>query len=109
MFVEPDDDSFKAAAAGADWAKTPGYNVVLTNQAGKASWPITGASFILIYKQQADAAKGREVLKFFDWAFKNGEAMASELDYVAMPAPVVKLVQQTWKNDVKDTAGKAIY
>ena len=108
-FVEPDDDSFKAAAAGADWAKTPGYNVVLTNQAGKASWPITGASFILIYKQQADAAKGREVLKFFDWAFKNGEAMASELDYVAMPAPVVKLVQQTWKNDVKDTAGKAIY
>jgi len=69
-FVEPGDDSFKAAAAGADWAKSPGYNVVLTNQAGKGAWPITGASFILMYKQQADAAKGREVLKFFDWAFK---------------------------------------
>lgn len=108
-FVEPGDESFKAAAAGADWAKSPGYNVVLTNQAGKASWPITGASFILMHKQQADSAKGREVLKFFDWAFKNGAAMADELDYVAMPVSVTKLVQETWKNDVKDTAGKAIW
>jgi phosphate transport system substrate-binding protein len=108
-FVEPGDDSFKAAAAGADWAKSPGYNVVLTNQAGKASWPITGASFILMYKQQADAAKGREVIKFFDWAFKNGEAMATELDYVAMPVSVTKLVQETWKTDVKDASGKAIW
>jgi phosphate transport system substrate-binding protein len=108
-FVEPNDASFKAAAAGADWAKTPGYSVVLTNQAGKASWPITGASFILMYKQQADAAKGREVLKFFDWAFKNGDAMATELDYVAMPVTVTKLVQETWKSEVKDSSGKAIW
>jgi len=108
-FVEPGDDSFKAAAAGADWAKSPGYNVVLTNQSGKASWPITGASFILMYKLQADAAKGREVLKFFDWAFKNGDAMATELDYVAMPVAVTKLVQETWKTEVKDTAGKSIW
>ncbi len=106
-FVEPGEDSFKAAASGAEWSKTPGYNVVLTNQAGKGSWPITGASFILIYKQQADA--GREVLKFFDWAYKNGDAMAIELDYVPMPAAVVKLVQQTWKAEVKDAAGKAIW
>jgi len=108
-FVEPNDDSFKAAAAGADWAKSPGYYVILTNQSGKASWPITGASFILMYKQQADAAKGREVLKFFDWAFKNGGAMANELDYVAMPPAVIKLVQETWKTEVKDTAGKAVW
>lgn len=108
-FVEPSDDSFKAAAAGADWAKSPGYYVILTNQSGKAAWPVTGASFILMYKQQADAAKGRDVLKFFDWAFKNGEAMATELDYVAMPPSVVKLVQATWKNDIKDSTGKAIW
>ncbi len=108
-FVEPDDDTFKAAAAGADWAKSPGYYVILTNQSGKASWPITGASFILMYKQQADAVKGREVLKFFDWAFKNGGTMASELDYVALPPAVTKLVQETWKAEVKDAAGKAIW
>jgi len=108
-FVEPSDDSFKAAAAGADWAKSPGYYVILTDQSGKGSWPITGASFILMYKQQADAAKGKEVLKFFDWAFKNGEAMANELDYVAMPPAVIKLVQETWKKEVKDSSGKAIW
>ncbi|MEB0133983.1 phosphate ABC transporter substrate-binding protein PstS [Actimicrobium sp. CCC2.4] len=109
QFVQPDDDNFKAAAAGAEWAKTPGFGVVLTNQAGKASWPITGASFILMHKAQADAAKGAEVLKFFDWAYKNGGEMAAELDYVAMPASVVKLVEDAWKVQLKDTAGKAIW
>lgn len=108
-FVQPDDESFKAAAAGADWQKTPGFAVVLTDQAGKASWPITGASFILMHKAQADAAKGKEVLKFFDWAFKNGGGMATELEYVAMPAPVVKLVQDAWKSQLKDASGKAIW
>jgi phosphate transport system substrate-binding protein len=109
QFVQPDDETFKAAAAGADWAKTPGFAVVLTDQAGKASWPITGASFILMHKGQADAAKGKEVLKFFDWAYKNGGAMATELDYVAMPAPVVKQVQDAWKAQLKDSAGKALW
>lgn len=109
QFVQPDDDTFKAAAAGADWAKTPGMGVVLTNQAGKASWPITGASFILLHKSQASAEKGKEVLKFFDWSYKNGGAMASELDYVAMPPAVVKLVQESWKANVKDASGKAIW
>jgi phosphate transport system substrate-binding protein len=109
QFVQPDDDTFKAAAAGADWAKTPGFAVVLTDQPGKASWPITGASFILMHKAQADAAKGKEVLKFFDWAYKNGGAMATELEYVSMPAPVVKLVQDAWKSQLKDASGKAIY
>lgn len=109
QFVQPDDASFKAAAAGADWAGTPGFAVVLTNQAGKNSWPVTGASFILMQKSQADGAKGKEVLKFFDWAYKNGGAMADELDYVAMPAPVVKLVQTSWKTQLKEASGKEIW
>lgn len=109
QFVQPDDESFKAAAAGADWAKTPGMGVVLTNQAGKASWPITGASFILLHKSQASAERAKEVLKFFDWSYKNGGAMASELDYVAMPPAVVKQVQESWKANVKDASGKAVW
>jgi phosphate transport system substrate-binding protein len=108
QFVQPDDDTFKAAAANADWAKTPGFAVVLTDQPGKASWPITGASFILMHKAQTDPAKGKEVLKFFDWAYKNGGTMAAELDYVAMPAPVIKLVQDAWKAQLKDASGKAL-
>jgi phosphate transport system substrate-binding protein len=108
-FMQPSDDSFKAAAAGAEWSKTPGFAIVLTNQAGKESWPITGVSFILMHKTQADAAKGKEVLKFFDWAYKNGEAMAVDLDYVPMPQSVVKLVEGAWKLQLKDTAGKSIY
>jgi phosphate transport system substrate-binding protein len=109
QFVQPDDDNFKAAAANAEWTKTPGFGVVLTDQAGKTSWPITGVSFILMHKNQADAAKGKEVVKFFDWAFKNGGAAAAELDYVPMPASVVKLVQDSWKANLKDASGKAIY
>ena len=109
QFVQPDDDNFKAAAAGADWAKAPGFAVVLTDQPGKNSWPITGASFILMHKVQDDAAKGKEVLKFFDWAYKNGGAMAAELDYVALPAPVTKLVQDAWKSQLKDSSGKALW
>jgi phosphate transport system substrate-binding protein len=107
QFVQPDDETFKAAAAGADWSKAPGFALVLTDQAGKNSWPITGASFILMHKAQADGAKGKEVLKFFDWAYKNGGAMATELDYVAMPTPVVNLVQNAWKSQLKD--GKAVW
>jgi len=109
QLVQPDEDSFKAAAAGADWAKTPGFGLVLTDQPGKGSWPMTSASFILMHKAQADAAKAKEVLKFFDWAYKNGGAMASELDYVAMPDAVVKLVQDAWKKELADSAGKAIW
>jgi phosphate transport system substrate-binding protein len=109
QFVQPDDDNFKAAAANAEWTKTPGFGVVLTDQAGKTSWPITGVSFILMHKNQADAAKGKEVVKFFDWAFKNGGAAAADLDYVPLPASVVKLVQDSWKANLKDASGKAIY
>ena len=109
QFVQPDDETFKAAAANADWASAPGFFLVLTNQPGKTSWPATGASFIIMHRTQADALTGRAVLKFFDWAFKNGSTMASELDYVPMPPAVVKQIQDSWKAQLKDANGKAIW
>jgi phosphate transport system substrate-binding protein len=108
-FVLPDDETFRAAAATADWAGTPGMGVVLTNQTGKNSWPATGASFILMHKTQAEGITGRAVLKFFDWSYKNGSAMATELDYVPLPAATVKLIQDSWKANLKDASGKAIW
>src|SRR6266850_7393038 len=109
QFVVPEDDTFKAAAAGADWAKAPGMYLILTDQSGKQSWPITGASFILMHKVQEKPENGKEVLKFFDWSFRNGADMAEALDYVPMPDGVVKLIQSTWKSQVKDATGKPIY
>ena len=109
VFLQPDDDAFKSAAANAEWAKTPGFGVVLTDQAGKAAWPITGASYILMHQVQRDGVKGKEVLKFFDWAYKNGAGAAADLDYVPMPARVVKLVEDAWKASLKDSAGKPIW
>ena len=109
QFVIPGDDSFKAAAAGADWAKAPGMYLILTDQAGKQSWPMTGASFILMHKTQAKAENAREVLKFFDWSFKNGGKMADELDYVPMPDPVIKIIQSEWKGKLRDASGKPVY
>jgi phosphate transport system substrate-binding protein len=109
VFLQPDDDNFKAAAASAEWTKTPGFAVVLTDAGGKQSWPITGVSYILMHKSQADGVKGKEVLKFFDWAYKNGSPAAAELDYVPMPASVTKLVQDSWKANLKDASGKAIW
>jgi phosphate transport system substrate-binding protein len=109
QFLQPDYEFFKAAAASAEWTRTPGFGVVLTDQAGKSSWPITGVSYILMHKAQADGQKGREVLKFFDYSFKNGAAAAAELDYVPLPQSVVTLVQGAWKTQLKDAAGKGIY
>ncbi len=107
--VLPNDDSFKAAAAGADWGKAPGMYLILTDQPGKQSWPMTGASFILMHKVQAKPENAREVLKFFDWSFRNGNQMASDLDYVPMPDPVLKMIQTEWKSKIKDESGKAVY
>ncbi|HXU42496.1 MAG TPA: phosphate ABC transporter substrate-binding protein PstS [Burkholderiales bacterium] len=109
QFVTPDDDSFKAAAAGADWAKAPGMYLILTDQPGGRSWPITGASFILMHQVQEKPESAREVLRFFDWAFANGGGMAAELDYVPMPDAVVRLVQSHWKAKLRDQAGKPVY
>jgi len=104
-FVAPDDSSFKAAAAGADWKSS--FYQVLTNQPGKDSWPITAATFILVHKAQDDASKGTGVLKFFEWAYANGDKMASDLDYVPMPDSVKAQIHTLW-GEVKDTSGKAI-
>jgi phosphate transport system substrate-binding protein len=107
-FVPPDDETFKAAAAGADWNSVPGMGVVLTDQAGERSWPVTGASFILLHVKQDKPEAGREVLKFFDWSFKNGQAAAAELDYVPMPDTVVRQIQAAWKG-ITDASGKGLY
>jgi phosphate transport system substrate-binding protein len=109
QFVQPDDPQFQAAAAFADWAKAPGFYEILTDEPGKDSWPITGASFILMHKTQDNPAKGLEVLKFFEWALKNGGKMATELDYVPMPAPVVKLVEEAWKKELKAAGGQPVW
>ena len=77
-----------AAAASADWTKAPGNYLLLLDQPGAASWPITAATFILVYKKQDKAENGKAVLTFFDWAYKNGDAAAEQLDYVPLPAPV---------------------
>ena len=94
--VSPEIGAFQAAAANADWAHAPGYYLLLTNQPGKASWPITGASFILMYKQPADAKAAQTALDFFQWSYANGDKMAEELDYVPIPDSVVQLVNQEW-------------
>jgi phosphate transport system substrate-binding protein len=106
-FVLPDSKTFQAAAANADWAKAQGY-LLLTDQPGKESWPITGASFILMHKQQDKPDRGKEVLKFFDWAFKNGGQMAEKLDYVPMPPNVVKAVEDSWQQIVRPD-GKPVW
>jgi phosphate transport system substrate-binding protein len=99
--VTPDAQSFQAAAANADWANAPGYHLILTNQPGEKSWPITGASFILVYGNPPDPAATGAALKFFDWAFKNGAKMAAELDYVPLPDSLATQIRHTWKTQIK--------
>ena len=105
QYVKPDDTAFKAAAAGADWAKT--FYQILTDQPGKDSWPITGATFILMHKVQDKPAIASNALKFFEWTYRSGDAMADELDYVPLPAAVKDLVRKQW-GEIKDSAGKPI-
>ncbi len=97
IFVEPDDSTFAAAAANADWFSVPGMGISLVNQRGAKAWPITGATFVLMYKNPADKAASNEALKFFDWSFKNGKKMAEELDYVALPDSLTKAItEKVW-------------
>ena len=104
-FVSPDDTAFKAAAAGADWSKS--FYQVLTDQPGKESWPITGATFILMHKTQDKPAQATTTLKFFDWAYKNGDKTAGDLDYVPMPDKVKGAIATAW-GDIKDASGKPV-
>ena len=105
-FVAPDDLTFKAAAANADWAKT--FYQVLTNQPGKDSWPITAATFIMMHKVQDKPVNATNTLKFFDWAYTSGDKMAADLDYVPMPDSVKGLVHKLWADNIKDAAGKTV-
>lgn len=105
-YVKPDDTAFKAAAAGADWSKT--FFQILTEQPGKDSWPITGATFILMHKAQDKPVNATNTLKFFDWAYVNGDKMADDLDYVPLPDSVKALIRKQWADNLKDPAGKAI-
>ncbi|QOZ37044.1 phosphate ABC transporter substrate-binding protein PstS [Bradyrhizobium sp. CCBAU 53421] len=99
--VQPTIGAFQAAASNADWAKAPGYYVILTDQPGEASWPITAATFILMHKDSTDKAASQEALKFFKYAFEKGDKAAEELDYIPMPDSVVKLIEKTWSSDIK--------
>ena len=109
-FVQANAESFKAAAAGADWSKAPGFYLILTDQPGKGAWPNSGATFILMHKVQGKPENAREVLKFFDWAYgSDGDKLASGLDYVPLPDTVVAQIHHTWKNEIKDGSGKGVW
>lgn len=108
-FAQPSRDSFMAAAANADWNSAPGMGVVLTNEPGDQSWPITAASFILLHKNAPNAENTKNVFKFFEWAFNKGKDAALELDYVPLPDSVVKQIKDRWHADVKDAQGNSLY
>ena len=101
--------AWMAAAASANWQKADGFYVILTQQPGAASWPIAGATFILIPKQPKEPAVAAEALKFFAWAYAKGDKMAEDLDYVPMPKSVVTEIQKVWATEIKDASGKPIY
>jgi phosphate transport system substrate-binding protein len=107
--VEPTSATFQAAAANANWSSVPGYGVILANQPGAESWPMTAATWILMYKKPQDAAAATEALKFFAWSYDKGAKMAEDLDYIPMPKNVVDSVKKTWADDVKDASGKPLY
>ena len=108
QFVEPGDASFKAAAANAKWETAPGFYEILTDEPGKESWPISGATFILMHKMQENPDMAKEVLKFFDWAYTHGGKLAAELDYVPLPENVQNLIRKAWKNQIRDASGSSL-
>ena len=107
--VSPETKSFQAAAANADWKSVPGFGVILANEPGEDSWPMTAATWILIHQKPQDTAAGADALKFFAWAYAKGDKAAEELDYVPMPDNVVRDVQKTWATEIRDAAGKSLY
>jgi phosphate transport system substrate-binding protein len=107
--VGPTMEAFQAAAANADWNSQPGYGVILANQPGDKSWPMTAATWILLYKKPADPATTAEALKFFAWSYAKGGKMAEDLDYVPMPSKVVSDIEKMWSTDIKDASGKPLY
>ncbi len=108
QFPMPEEDSFQAAAANADWKSAPGFGIILNNQPGAQAWPITSATFILMHKKSEKPEQSAAALKFFDWAYKNGDKLASELEYVPLPANVKDQIREVWKAELKDGNGKPI-
>ena len=108
-YVRPEIESFQAAAAGADWSSVPGFGVLLTSQPGKNSWPISGATFILMHKRQPNAERAKQVLDFFDWAYRNGGQLAEQLHYVPMPDKVAAAVAQMWRKEIVGPDGKPVW
>ncbi|GAB2951191.1 phosphate ABC transporter substrate-binding protein PstS [Aquaspirillum soli] len=109
QFALPSEESFKAAAANADWKNAPGFYEILTDQAGKGSYPIVGATFILMQKKQDKPEQGLETLKFFDWAYKEGGKLALDLDYIPLPDVVANQIRAHWKANITDTSGKPVW
>jgi len=107
--IDPTAEAFQAAASNADWANAKGFYMLLTNEPGEKSWPISGATFILVHKQPNDPAAVAEALKFFDWAYKNGDSMAQELAYIPLPDSLVELIKKSWAENVKGADGKPVY
>jgi phosphate transport system substrate-binding protein len=108
QFINPNGKSFQEAAAGADWANSKDFYVVLTDQPGKETWPISGATFILMHKVQKDRETAKRLLDFFTWAYQDGGRLAGELSYVALPADVVDLIHKEWKTELKGPDGNSI-
>ncbi len=108
-FLSPSSATFQSAAAHADWKNAPGFYLVLTDQSGKESWPITGASFILMHTTQENPDKAKAALEFFAWCYANGQKLAEELDYVPIPQAIIDLVEKTWADQIKTQDGKMVY
>ena len=109
QFVAPSEETFAAAAANADWTAAPGFGISLTEQAGAKAWPITGATFILVPKSSDKPERAAEVLKFFDWAYRNGDKLATALDYVPLPDTVIEQIRQVWSREITDKAGRPLF
>jgi phosphate transport system substrate-binding protein len=108
-YPQPDNKAFQAAAASADWNSAPGFGISLTNQAGEEAWPITAPTFVLVYKSPEKPEQTAEVLKFFDWAYKSGDKLAADLDYVPLPDNVVAMIHAAWAKDIKDKSGQPLF
>ena len=107
--VSPTSETFQAGAASADWKSQPGYGVILANQAGDMSWPITASTWVLLYKKPTDAALTGEALKFFAWSYSKGQDQAKALDYIPMPEKVVTDIESMWASEIKGSDGKSLY
>jgi phosphate transport system substrate-binding protein len=109
QFPAPSNETFQAAAAYADWKNAPGFYQIITNSPGKDSWPIAASSFILLHTKNDKPQNAMQVMRFFDWSFRNGQKLAEELDYVPLPGALVAQIEAAWKSSIKDASGNAVW